>query len=62
MITRIALDSRHVFKTATKAIKFMVNYKPEKITLNNEVVSFRTICDLYQLELKEKRHNKEQGI
>jgi hypothetical protein len=62
MNVRIVIDSEHVFKTATKAMKFMVNHKAQKITFNNELVTFRTICELHQLELAEKRHNKAQGL
>lgn len=52
----------HVFSTAIKAMKFLKDNKAKQIFFNNERAPFADLCELYQLELSEARHNKAQGL
>jgi hypothetical protein len=57
-----AQNKSYEFNSATKAMKLLNGIKCNSFTLNNEPCNFQIICELYQLELAEKRHNKAQGF
>jgi hypothetical protein len=63
-ITIVSNGKSSNFSTATKAIRFIskTRHKTDRIFFNNEPVPFIDLCELHQLELREKRHNKAQGI
>lgn len=65
MKIRIAIiteNDRREFSTGHAAIKYLAKHKAKSITMNNDPCGFIDIAELYQLELKEKRHNKAQGL
>lgn len=63
MKLQIKIITQHetkIFGNAQRAMKYLKTHKATAIYFNNESCCFLDLCELYQLELSEKRHNARQ--
>lgn len=61
-ITIYTETERKEFRTAVAAVKYLGFRKAKRLFFNNEPATTWDLNELYQLELREKQHNKKQGL